>query len=125
MKSQFTLKKALLTLLFVVIGATVFAQGTGKISGTVADKKTGETIIGASVKLLGVNQAVATDVEGRYIIGGLMPGNYVLEVSYIGYTIKSITAIEVKDGNTTSVNVTLEESQSQTLNQVVVIRIPK
>lgn len=120
MKSQFTLKKALLTLLFVVIGATVFAQGTGKISGTVADKKTGETIIGASVKVLGVNKAVATDVEGRYIIGGLMPGNYVLEVSYIGYTIKSITAIEVKDGNTTSVNVTLEESQSQTLNQVVV-----
>ncbi len=120
MKSQFTLKKALLTLLFVVIGATVFAQGTGKISGTVADKKTGETIIGASVKLLGVNQAVATDVEGRYIIGGLAPGNYVLEVSYIGYSIKSITAIEVKDGNTTSVNVTLEESQSQTLNQVVV-----
>lgn len=43
-----------------------------------------------------------------------------LEVSYIGYSIKSITAIEVKDGNTTSVNVTLEESQSQTLNQVVV-----
>ncbi len=120
MKSQFTLKKALLTLLFVVIGATVFAQGTGKISGTVADKKTGETIIGASVKVLGVNQAVATDVEGRYIIGGLAPGNYVLEVSYIGYSIKSITAIEVKDGNTTSVNVTLEESQSQTLNQVVV-----
>lgn len=120
MKSQFTLKKALLTLLFVVIGATVFAQGTGKISGTVADKKTGETIIGASVKVLGVNKAVATDVEGRYIIGGLTPGNYVLEVSYIGYTIKSITAIEVKDGNTTSVNVTLEESQSQTLNQVVV-----
>lgn len=120
MKSQFTLKKALLTLLFVVIGATVFAQETGKISGTVADKKTGETIIGASVKVLGVNKAVATDVEGRYIIGGLMPGNYVLEVSYIGYTIKSITAIEVKDGNTTSVNVTLEESQSQTLNQVVV-----
>jgi outer membrane receptor protein involved in Fe transport len=120
LKSQFTLKKALLTLLFVVIGATVFAQGTGKISGTVADKKTGETIIGASVKVLGVNKAVATDVEGRYIIGGLMPGNYVLEVSYIGYTIKSITAIEVKDGNTTSVNVTLEESQSQTLNQVVV-----
>lgn len=120
MKSQFTLKKALLTLLFVVIGATVFAQGTGKISGTVADKKTGETIIGASVKVLGVNKAVATDVEGRYIIGGLMPGNYVLEVAYIGYSIKSITAIEVKDGNTTSVNVTLEESQSQTLNQVVV-----
>ena len=120
LKSQLTLKKALLTILFVIVGANVFAQGTGKISGTVADKKTGETIIGASVKVLGVNKAVATDVEGRYAIGGLTAGNYVLEVSYIGYSIKNITAIEVKEGNTTTVNLTLEESQSQTLNQVVI-----
>ncbi len=115
-----TLKKALFTILFVSIVANVFAQGTGKISGTVADKKTGETIIGASVKVLGVNKAVATDIEGRYIIGDLTAGNYVLEVSYIGYSIKNITAIEVNEGNTTAVNVTLEESQPQTLNQVVI-----
>ena len=120
LKSQSTLKNALFTILLVIIGASVFAQGTGKISGTVADKKTGETIIGAAVKILSVNKAIATDVEGRYTIGGLTSGNYVLEISYIGYTKKNITAIEVKEGNTTSVNVTLEESQSQTLSQVVV-----
>ena len=120
MKSQFTLKKALLTLLFVVIGATVFAQGTGKISGVVTDKKTGDKMVGASVKLTGTTKAVGTDVEGRFILSGLTTGKYAIEVSYYTYTTKGITEIEVKDGEVTSINVLLEESTSQTLNQVVV-----
>ncbi|RZL61987.1 MAG: TonB-dependent receptor, partial [Pedobacter sp.] len=119
MKSQLTLKKAFITLLFVVMGATVFAQGTGKISGTVSDKKTGETLIGVSVKIAGTTKAVGTDVEGRYVIGGLAAGKYTLEVSYISYAKKNITDIEVKDGVATSVNVILEEA-SATLNQVVI-----
>lgn len=119
LKSQLTLKKAFITLLFVVMGATVFAQGTGKISGTVSDKKTGETLIGVSVKIAGTTKAVGTDVEGRYVIGGLAAGKYTLEVSYISYAKKNITDIEVKDGVATSVNVILEEA-SATLNQVVI-----
>lgn len=125
MKSQFTLKKALLTLLFVVIGATVFAQGTGKISGVVTDKKTGDKMIGASVKLTGTTKAIGTDVEGRFILSGLTAGKYAIEVSYYTYTTKGITEIEVKDGEVTSVNVLLEESTSQTLNQVVVTATAK
>ena len=79
LKSQLTLKKAFITLLFVVIGATVFAQ-TGKISGTVSDKKTGETLIGAGVKISGTTKAVATDVDGKYILSGLADGKYTIEV---------------------------------------------
>lgn len=119
LKSQLTLKKAFITLLFVVMGATVFAQGTGKIAGTVTDSKTGETLIGVSVKIAGTTKAVGTDVEGRFSLGGLANGKYVLEVSYISYAKKNITDIEVKNGLTTTVNVGLEEAGS-TLNQVVI-----
>jgi len=120
LKSQLTLKKALLTLLFVVIGATVFAQGTGKISGTVSDKKTGETLIGVSVKIAGTTRGVGTDVDGKYILSGLTEGKYIIEVSYIGYSTKKITDVEVKNNATTSLNVIMEEGGSQTLNQVVI-----
>ena len=75
MKSQSTIKKAFITLLFIGVSAAVFAQGTGKISGTVTDKKTGEALIGAAVKIEGTGKAVPTDVEGRYNIGGLAEGN--------------------------------------------------
>ncbi|MBB2147136.1 outer membrane beta-barrel protein [Pedobacter sp. LMG 31464] len=120
MKSQLTLKKALLTLLFVVIGATVFAQGTGKISGTVSDKKTGETLIGVSVKIAGTTRGVGTDVDGKYIFPSLAEGKYVIEISYVGYSTKKITDVEVKNNTTTSLNVIMEEAGSQTLNQVVI-----
>jgi hypothetical protein len=51
LKSQLTFKKALVTILFVFFGAIVFAQGTGKISGTVTDKKTGEALLVQALKL--------------------------------------------------------------------------
>lgn len=120
LKSQLTLAKAFFTLLFVMMGAAVFGQGTGKISGTVTDKKTGETLIGVSVKIAGTTKGVGTDVEGRYVLGGLAKGKYTIEVSYVTYATKKISEIEVKDNEVTSVNIILEESTSQTLNQVVI-----
>ncbi len=98
----------------------MFAQSTGKIAGKVSDAKTGETLIGVSVKVLGTTKAVGTDVEGRYLIGGLAAGKYTLEISYISFAKKNITEVEVKDGAVTTVNAVLDEASSQTLNQVVI-----
>ena len=120
MKSQIIFKSALVTLAFLVFSASVFGQATGKISGIVSDKKTGETLIGVSVKIAGTTKGVGTDVEGRYTLGGLTSGKYAIQVSYIGYAVKNITEIEVKEGATTALNIALEESTSQTLNQVVI-----
>lgn len=119
MKSQLHLKKALITVLFVIIGSTVFAQ-TGKISGKVSDKKTGETLIGVTVKIAGTTKGSSTDVEGRYIINGLAAGKYIVETSYIGYTTKRITDIEVKATGSTSIDFVLDESSSNNLNEVVI-----
>jgi outer membrane receptor protein involved in Fe transport len=119
LKSQLNLKKALITVLFVIIGVAVFAQ-TGKISGKVSDKTTGETLIGVTVKIKGTTKGSSTDVEGRYIIGTLSPGKYILEASYIGYATKNITEVEVKNGVTTVVDLIMEEGGDQRLNEVVI-----
>ena len=119
MKSQLNLKKAIITVLFVIISVTVFAQ-TGKISGKISDKKTGETLIGVTVKIKGTTKGSSTDVEGRYVIGGLAVGKYAIEASYIGYTTKSITDVEVKDGATTVIDLIMDDSNDQKLNEVVI-----
>lgn len=119
MKSQLHLKKVLITLLFVIIGVTVFAQ-TGKISGKVSDKKTGETLIGVTVKIKGTAKGASTDAEGKFLLSALAAGKYTLEASYVGYTTKNIADVEVKNGGSTVVEVILEESNSQKLNEVVV-----
>ncbi|MBE7179532.1 MAG: carboxypeptidase-like regulatory domain-containing protein, partial [Mucilaginibacter polytrichastri] len=59
--------------------------GVGKVSGKVTDQKTGETIIGATVKILNSSSAAATDVEGRYVIGNLPAGKVTVSVSFVGY----------------------------------------
>lgn len=121
MKSQFTLKKAILTLLLGVgISAAGFAQGTGKISGAVTDQKTGETLIGVTVKIAGGSKGSSTDVEGRYLISGMAPGKYILQVSYVGYLTKNITEITVKENAVSPVDIVMEESNSQNLNEVVI-----
>lgn len=119
MKSQLHLKKALITALFVIIGAAAFAQ-TGKISGKVSDKKTGETLIGVTVKIAGTTKGISTDVDGRYQISGITAGKYILEASYVGYLTKRITEIEVTSEKTTPVDFVMEESNSQKLNEVVI-----
>jgi len=120
LKSQLQLKKTLITLLFVIISAAGFAQGTGKISGAVTDKKTGETLIGVTVKLKGSVKGMATDVDGKYSITGLANGKYVVVFQYIGYTGKEIGEVEVTAGKNTVLNLILEESNSQNLNEVVI-----
>ncbi|RZK63903.1 MAG: TonB-dependent receptor, partial [Pedobacter sp.] len=119
MKSQLNLKHAFTTLLFVILGATAFAQ-TGKISGKVSDQKTGETLIGVTIKVVGLTKGAATDVEGRYVIGGMTAGKYTIEASYVGYSTKRITDVEIKGSLATVVDLIMEESNDQKLNEVVI-----
>ncbi len=57
-----TLVVALVALLVLAAGAAL-AGDTGKIAGTVRDKRTGEALIGANVSVKGTNLGASTDVE--------------------------------------------------------------
>ncbi|HEX8608485.1 MAG TPA: TonB-dependent receptor, partial [Pedobacter sp.] len=113
------LKKAFTTLLFVILGASVFAQ-TGKISGKVSDKKSGETLIGVTVKIKGTPKGASTDVEGKYVIGALSAGTYTIEASFVGYSTKKIDSVVVDSGSTKILNIILDDASEQKLNEVVV-----
>ncbi|MBY0244724.1 MAG: TonB-dependent receptor [Sphingobacteriaceae bacterium] len=120
MRLQTTIKKSILTLLTVCVSAIALAQSTGKISGTVTDKKTGETLVGVSVRIAGTKTGMSTGIDGKYSLNGLSTGKYTIEVSYIGYSTKSISEVEVTGKNNTILNVVLEEPSSQSLKEVVV-----
>jgi TonB-dependent receptor len=120
LKSKFLLKQTLITILFVIIGSSIFAQETGKISGTVTDKKTGETLIGVTVKIKGTSKGMATNVDGKYAIPTLAKGNYILVFQYIGYGSKEISDVIVASGKTTVFDIVLDEAGGQKLNEVVI-----
>ncbi|WP_232456781.1 TonB-dependent receptor [Pedobacter psychrophilus] len=119
MKQTFFLKSIKLSVLLMLISVTVFAQ-TGKIAGKVTDKVSGETLIGLTVGIDGTSKGAATDVEGRFVISNLTAGKYNVTFRYIGYQTKSITGVEVKNGEVTALNIIMEEAATQALGEVVV-----
>ncbi|MBL7952992.1 MAG: carboxypeptidase-like regulatory domain-containing protein [Flavobacteriales bacterium] len=70
---------------------------TGTIRGFVYDKQTGEPIIFTNVVLKGTTTGAATDVNGYYSISKVAPGNYTLEVTYLGYDTAHKTVTVLKD----------------------------
>jgi len=73
----------LITILLTALSA--FAQKSYTVSGLVKDASTGETLIGASVKIKEIPQAgIATNSYGFYSISAPQ-GTYTLIVTYIGY----------------------------------------
>lgn len=91
----------------------------GVIKGTVKDKNSNESIIGANILIVGTETGTSTDIDGNYIIEGLKPGIYSIQVSYIGYEPQSLSEIEVQGARPTILNFQLAESVNQ-LNEVVV-----
>lgn len=55
------------------------------LSGAVTDSTTGETLIGASVRIDGTSLGAATDLDGRYRIARVPAGPQTLRVTYVGY----------------------------------------
>ena len=104
--------------LLTVLVNGVWAQ-TGKVSGKVTDKATGETLIGLTVGVDGSTKGTSTDIEGRYILT-LAPGTYNLSFRYLGYQTKSISEVTVIEGKVTSLDVIMAETTSQSLKEVVV-----
>jgi len=102
----------IIPVLLLMFSASVYAQGSIKISGTITDGK-GETVIGATVKLKGTTVGTVTDVNGKYTIS--VPNTKgVLVISYIGLLPK-----EEVVGNRTVINVKLDDN-STNLSEVIV-----
>jgi TonB-dependent receptor len=116
------------TAFFIFITLHVFsaaAQSVGKIAGKVTDKKTGEALIGLTVKVQGSTKGTSTDVEGRYSIPGLTAGKHTLVFSYIGYSSKSVSDIIVKASQVTNTDIVMEETEGNSLNEVVITATAK
>ncbi|HJY23723.1 MAG TPA: TonB-dependent receptor, partial [Hanamia sp.] len=91
------------------------AQKRFTISGTVESKKTGESIIGASIRSINQPGGTASNEYGFYSIT-LSEGDYLLEISAIGKKNDTVRIILDKD---IKVNIALED-ESTRLDEVVV-----
>ena len=101
---------AVMTLLFLQIGHTTFAQQKNVTGVVLSSDDT--PIEGASIVVKGKTTGTQTDVTGKFTIS-VATGN-VLTVSAVGFT-----AREIKVGNSSSISITLQRQEGE-LGEVVV-----
>lgn len=94
-------------------------EETGVVAGVVVDADEGEPLPGANVSIEGTTTGTTTDVNGRYRLAGIAPGTYDLHFSFVGFQRKTVTGIDVEQGETERVEVTLAASTAE-LDEVVV-----
>jgi len=108
--SFFIKKLKVLLFLFCFVPFGAIAQNS--VKGTVSDGA-GEPIIGASVRVVGTNTGVITDINGQFNVNAA--SNARLSVSYVGFVTQ-----EVNVGGRQNIDIVLSEDNT-TLNDVVVI----
>lgn len=110
----------LITILTAIPSYLLYAGSTGKITGNVSDKKTGEGVAAANVVLYKdgsqTNHGAMTDLDGYYQILNVAPGIYDIEVTYVGYHPYKVSGVRVDidlntnlDAKMTSTAIKLEE----------------
>jgi hypothetical protein len=88
MKTLRTLLAVALTL--ALAPAAAFAQG-GTIRGVVTEQGSGQPLQGVSVSVVGTNQTVVTNQEGRYAISNVAAGSRTVRAARIGFAASTRT----------------------------------
>ena len=94
-------------LLLSLVPRSSAAQSTGTISGSVAAAGTEQPIAGAQVVVEGAAQRAVTDERGRFVIVGVTPGVWRLQVRAIGYRPVIVPDVAVGSGRPTTIAVRL------------------
>ena len=84
--------------------------GQGKIMGHIDDAGTGEELVGVAILIRGAGRGTTTDMQGNYVLLNLRPGSYTLVFSYIGYQSQQVTGIQVTSGQTTRIDIELNQT---------------
>lgn len=111
--------KLMLFLLVFGLCRLAVAQ-SGSIRGVVKDAKSGETIIGANVRIEGTSYGVATGMDGDFEIARVEPGTHVVVVSFISFKTLRFEDVLVVAEKATVMDVALDEDLGD-LGEVVVI----
>lgn len=108
-----------LSALFAILAIAGYSQQTGIIRGSVIDDENGETLIGATAQIVGSTNGTVTDLDGNFSISAVAPGNYTVQLSYIGYQVQKIENVIVNPGQVTVLNIRLK-GEATNLEEVVV-----
>ena len=91
-----------------LVSAHAWAQGTGKISGEVLDKKTGRAIAFANIRIPDARTGALSDSKGDFLISGVPAGSHQMIIEFTGYADVTLPVV-VTAGQVTPLKVAMDE----------------
>ncbi len=113
--TQYNITRLYFLFVFAFFSTGIKAQHSYTISGTVKSKNTGETIIGASVRMVNQQGGTSSNEYGFYSLT-LPQGNYQLEVGFVG---KKRDTLNINLNKNSQQNIFLEDEITSLQNVVV------
>lgn len=117
-------KPSILPLLVLTLFLGTQARGQkeqpASLTGKITDAETGESLIGATVKLQGTYKGASVDINGEYVMNDIKPDDYAIKVQFIGFETKLFTEISFEPGEKKELNVKLSP-QTESLDEVTVV----
>ena len=113
--------KRVVILIFTFGLSMALGQGNASIKGRVVDQVTGEPLFGVNIIVQGTYWGSSTGTDGSYTITGITPGDYDLQVTYIGYKTYQRTGIVVQAGDELEIDFELEETVLSFGRDIVII----
>jgi iron complex outermembrane recepter protein len=104
---EYFMRHVLLLIGILAFPCILLGQQTGILQGTVLDADSRRPLEAANVLVQGTSIGTSVTHDGSFRITQVPPGSFVLRVSYIGYTPKTIP-VQVAQGQTVIVEVLLE-----------------
>ncbi|NQU35531.1 MAG: TonB-dependent receptor [Bacteroidetes bacterium] len=99
----------IVTLIIMFFGRGYVAAQQGVIRGFIYEEETGEPAMYCNAILEGTNFGGSSDVNGYFIISKIDPGNYTLNITYLGFD-TVVENVKIKPGDIISRNFFLKKS---------------
>lgn len=110
------IKKYAYIFLTLLLPWLCYAQSnlTQDVMGTVTDAQSGLEIPYAQILISGaIEKGTISDENGKYFIEKLPPGNYLMQVSYLGYEKVTLNNITITGGKTLTLDIALQQKYEQ------------
>lgn len=117
----YSMRKYIIYLFVWVFPIVVLGQNTASITGKVTDKADQSELIGVTVLIKGTSFGTSTDAQGKFIIKNIKPGEYSIELSYIGYKKIIQTGIKLKAGEIKDLGNFQMQEATANIDEVVVL----
>lgn len=112
------MKHYLLLFILILNFNLIFSQ-KGRIEGRILNETNNEAIPFSNILVVGTTIGSSSDIDGKFIITGIDPGFYQLQISSVGFKTLLTQEIQVVANKSVYVELKMEE-QSYSLNQVTI-----